>query len=281
MQQQTQVTFPARREPVPDAPIVFSHPTSTRTALVTGASAGIGREMAGVLARNGFNVVLVSRCGAQLEQLADELRQSHRIRAHAIARDLSTATAICDLYEEFTDSHLNIDLLVNNAAFAIQGEFVESDLQEQLRLLQLNIVSLTHLTRLLLPRMIEKRWGRILNVSSIAAFVPGPLMATYNASKAYVSSFSAALANELRGTGVTVTTLCPGPTRTSFADRAGLSTTRAFPQSHGPGRRCPGGLYGADEGQIDGRPGISQQDADASPAAGSAKGAGIFFSQIP
>ena len=199
-----------------------------RTALVTGASGGIGRELAGILAQNGYDLVLVSRCSTELEDLAKKLGGSHVIHAVALSIDLSAGGCSMSLCGELRRRNLEIDVLVNNAGFAIQGEFSATDVAAQLRLLQLNIMSVTHLTHLLLPGMIERGWGRILNVSSIAAFVPGPLMATYNASKSYVLSFSEAIAHEVRGTGVTVTALCPGPTKTRFADRAGLADSKAF-----------------------------------------------------
>ncbi len=197
-------------------------------ALVTGASNGIGREIARLLARDHTNLVLTSRRQAELATLGAQLANEYGIRAEALALDLSLASAADQLCRELADRHVQIDILVNNAGFAMRGAFVESDVQEQLRLLHLNIVSLTHLTRLLLPGMLQRRCGRILNMASLSAYVPGPLMATYFASKAYVLSFSEALANELAGSGVTVTCICPGPTHTGFEECAGLSQTKAF-----------------------------------------------------
>lgn len=199
-----------------------------RTALVTGASSGIGLEIARLLARGSFNLVLVSRCAPQLEQIAATLRAENGANIQTIARDLSAPCSADGLYRELTERSIRVDVLINNAGFAMRGEFSKIDPAAQLQLLQLNIVALTHLTRLLLPPMLQRRWGRILNVASISAYIPGPLMATYFASKAYVLSFSESLANELAGTGVSVTALCPGPTHTGFEKRAGLTETKAF-----------------------------------------------------
>ncbi len=220
--QQNQVTNP------PDVSTNTKAQKPRRTALVTGASGGIGREIAGLLARDGYDLVLISRCAEQLEELGGQLSGLHGVCARALPIDLSVASCSRAVCGELERLGVSIDVLVNNAGFAIQGDFALTDIEAQLRLLQLNVGSVTHLTRLLLPGMIERGLGRILNVSSIAAFVPGPLMATYNASKSYVLSLSEALANETRGTGVTVTALCPGPTKTGFAERAGLADSKAF-----------------------------------------------------
>lgn len=199
-----------------------------RTALVTGASGGIGCELARVIAAHGHNLVLVARDETRLRSVAAELEGSYSVRAHVIVRDLTQPSAASELYRELRQRSIPVDILVNNAGFATGGPFAESDPANATQLLQLNVMALTHLTRLFLPEMIQRGWGRLLQVSSIAAFFPGPLTACYNASKAYVLSFSLALSNELTGTGVTSTVLCPGPTRTGFAQRARLLGTRAF-----------------------------------------------------
>jgi uncharacterized protein len=201
------------------------------TALITGASSGIGLELARIFAREGNDLVLVSRRADVLETLAAGLRGQHNIQAHPIAADLSVSGSAESLWQQLAQRDIPIDILINNAAFAIHGEFASTDPAAQLQLLQLNIVTLTQLTRLALPPMLERRWGRILNLASVSAYLPGPLTATYFASKAYVLSFSEALANELAGTGVSATALCPGPTRTEFEKRAGLTDTRAFRSS--------------------------------------------------
>ncbi|HXO21376.1 MAG TPA: SDR family oxidoreductase, partial [Thermoanaerobaculia bacterium] len=195
-------------------------------ALVTGASSGIGREIARVLAANGFDLVLVARSGGPLQDLARELQGKHGGGARVIVKDLAVPTAPAEIAAEL--DRIAIDVLVNNAGFATYGPFAETDLAAELKEMQLNVVALTHLTKLFLPAMLARRWGRILNVASTAAFQPGPLMAVYYATKAYVLSFSEAIAEELSGSGVTVTALCPGPTESGFQDRADMHDSKLF-----------------------------------------------------
>lgn len=197
-------------------------------AIITGASTGIGRELAIACARDGYDVVLVARSRPQLGTLAGEIRQSTGRTAWVIAKDLSLEAAPREIFQEITDRGIVIDALINNAGFGLLGRFWEVDEREQIQMIQVNITALTHLTRLFLPGMIERRRGRILNVASTAAFQPGPLMSVYYASKAYVVSFSEAIHNECRDYGVTVTAFCPGPTRTEFQERAGMSKTKLF-----------------------------------------------------
>lgn len=191
-------------------------------ALVTGASAGIGRELARLLARDDYDLILTARDEARLGELAAELRESRGTRAIVIAADLSTPTGARELAGRIEDAGLEVDVLVNNAGMGAAGAFVAIPLERQLALLQLNVVSLTELARRFLPPMLARRRGRILNVASTAAFQPGPFLATYYASKAYVLSLSEAIAEETRGSGVTVTVLSPGPTRTEFFSRANM-----------------------------------------------------------
>lgn len=198
------------------------------TALVTGASGGIGEELARLLAAAGTDVVLVARSADKLRALADELARAHRIQATVLVEDLAAPDAADRIHDNLTARGIAIDILVNNAGFGTYGPFVETPAAEEARLLQVNVVALTMLTKRLLPRMVERRRGRVLNVASTAAFQPGPLMAVYYASKAYVLSFSEALTEETRGTGVTVTCLCPGPTRTGFQDRARMHESKLF-----------------------------------------------------
>ena len=192
------------------------------TALITGASGGIGYELAKLFARDGSNLVLVARSGDKLAQLAAELEKAYKIPATVVVADLALAGGPEQVFAATQKASIDIDVLVNNAGFGQFGFYTETDLQEELQQVQLNIASLTHLTKLYVRPMVERRRGRILNVASTAAFQPGPLMAVYYATKAYVLSFSSALSNELKGNGVTVTCLCPGPTTTEFHKRAAM-----------------------------------------------------------
>ncbi|HWZ81403.1 MAG TPA: SDR family oxidoreductase [Terriglobales bacterium] len=196
------------------------------TALITGASFGIGQELAGIFAREGYNLVLVARTADKLRQLASELEKAHGTRSLILASDLSAPGAAAYLHDQTTRADITLDVLVNNAGFGQFGLFAESDLETCLQQIQLNITTLTHLTRLYLPEMLERKSGRILNVASTAAFQAGPLMSVYYATKAYVLHFSEGIANELHGSGVTVTCLCPGPTVTEFHKRANMLSAR-------------------------------------------------------
>jgi len=191
-----------------------------KTALITGASFGIGLELARIFAREGYQLVLAARTGDKLRHLASELEKAHSTRSLILAVDLSDLGAPAYVVDQTTRADIDVDVLVNNAGFGQYGFFADNDLEECLRQIQLNVTTLTHLTRLYLPAMIGRRSGRILNVASTAAFQPGPLMAVYFATKAYVLHFSEALSNELAGSGVTVTCLCPGATATEFHKRA-------------------------------------------------------------
>ncbi len=199
-----------------------------RTALVTGASSGIGLELARCFAADGWDLVLVARHEDQLREVASELAARHGNAALVLAADLSQAESPAQIVERLSKEGVEIEALVNNAGFGAVGPFVASDLTTALGMLEVNVVALTRLTRLFLPAMLERRRGYVLNVASTAAFQPGPLMAVYYASKAYVLSFSEAIADELRGTGVKVTTLCPGPTTTGFAAVAATESSRLF-----------------------------------------------------
>jgi len=202
--------------------------TKSQTALITGASAGIGRELAKLFAKGGYSVVLAARNGARLDQFADELQRQFTISVKAFALDLGSASAPQFLFDQVERETIGIDVLVNNAGYGKLGAFADVPLEESLGQIELNITALTHLTKLFLGPMLERKSGKILNVASTAGFQPGPLMAVYYATKAYVISFSEALANELRGSGVTVTCLCPGATDTEFQKRAGTEETLLF-----------------------------------------------------
>jgi short-subunit dehydrogenase len=197
-------------------------------ALVTGASSGIGLELATVFARGRNDVVLVARGRERLEAIARGLAEEFGVQATVLAADLARPEAPEELARELSSRGLVVDVLVNNAGFGLHGPFAATPLEAALAMIQVNVTALTHLTGLLLPGMLGRRRGRILNVASTAAFQPGPLMAVYYATKAYVLSFSEALASETAGTGVTVTALCPGPTITEFQKRAGIERTALF-----------------------------------------------------
>jgi uncharacterized protein len=191
------------------------------TALITGASGGIGEELARLLAAGGANVVLVARGADRLASLAGELSRAHRVTASVIPQDLSAPDAVEAIARELAARRLTIDILVNNAGFGVYGPFAETPAAEEARMIQVNVAALTMLTKRLLPGMIERRHGRVLNVASTAAFQPLPGFATYAASKAFVHSFSEAIHSELTGSGVSVTSLCPGFTKTEFDQAAG------------------------------------------------------------
>jgi len=199
------------------------------TVLITGASGGIGYELAKLFARDRNNLILVARSGDKLSHVATELR-ALGVAVNTFAIDLAVPNAARLLIEHVDRAGISVDILVNNAGFGALGEFAEMPEETILGQIQLNITALTELTRLFLPLMIAKRSGRIMNVASTAGFQAGPLMAVYYATKAYVISFSEAIANEVRDAGVTVTCFCPGATETGFAKRAGNDKTRLFKQ---------------------------------------------------
>lgn len=201
-----------------------------RCALITGGSIGIGYELARCCARDGYRLVLVARQEPALRDAARRLEAEFGAQTLVVAADLARPDAAEHIVRALAQHQLTVDLLVNNAGFGLHGFFHELSLDEQLRMLQVNVGSLMQLTHRLLPPMLARRAGRILNVASTAAFPPGPLMAVYYATKAYVLSFSEALSNELAGSGVTVTVLCPGPTLTAFQRRAGIE---ALPLARG------------------------------------------------
>jgi uncharacterized protein len=195
--------------------------------LITGASGGIGYELAKLFARDRHNLILVARSADKLTQVAAEL-QAPGVAVKTIPLDLTAALAPKFLFDQLQREAVSVDILVNNAGFGWHGEFARIAEEDAVGQISLNITALTELTRLFLPAMIARRSGRILNVASTAGFQPGPGMAVYYATKAYVISFSEAIADELRHSGVTVTCLCPGPTHTGFGARAGNAGTRVF-----------------------------------------------------
>jgi len=205
-----------------------------KTALVTGASSGIGAELARIHAERGGDLVVVARRQGRLDELKTELEKAHGITIHVLPKDLTQADAPQQIHDKLQSRGVQVDYLINNAGFGNRGLFHEQDWAQNEAMIKLNILALTALTRAFLPRMIDRGGGRILNVASMAGFVPGPLQAVYYASKAYVISLSEALANELAGTGVTVTVLCPGPTETEFTRRAEMKGVRLLERMASP-----------------------------------------------
>jgi len=200
----------------------------TGRVLVTGASSGIGYELAKRFARDGHDLVLVARSREKLEAIGKELIGTAGVQVKRIAKDLSRPRAAEETFDELTRESIPIEVLVNCAGFGTYGAFAETDIVAEREMIQLNVVALTELTKLAVRAMVRRGNGRVLNVASTAAFQPGPRMAVYYATKAYVLSFSEALANELDGTGVAVSTLCPGPTRTGFGVRARMEGARVY-----------------------------------------------------
>jgi uncharacterized protein len=197
-----------------------------KTALVTGASRGLGLALARLLAEDGHDLVLVARGGPRLQEAEDELRAGYGVAVRSYPLDLSRPDAAGSLWEQLAESRLEIDILVNNAGLGLYGPFAEQEPNAIAAMAELNVVALTTLTRLALPAMLERGWGRILNVASVVGYQPGgPQMAVYYATKSYVLSFSKALARELAGTSVRVTALCPGTLRTSFEESSGADSS--------------------------------------------------------
>jgi uncharacterized protein len=196
--------------------------------LVTGASSGIGADLARAFARDGRDLVLVARSRDRLDRLARELGESHRVQVRTVLSDLASPGAAAEIHGALRAEGVVVGTLVNNAGFGLRGAFVELDAQRQSDMIRVNVAALTELCRLFADDMVARGAGQILNVAGLAGVMPGPGMAVYCATKAYVLSFSEALANELRGTGVTVTCLSPGPTETRFGETAGFSALRLF-----------------------------------------------------
>lgn len=199
-----------------------------KTALITGASSGIGRCLAKLFARDGYNLVLVGRRKERLDELAAELCGQYSITTSVIAKDLSSPSSPTEIFDELRGKSIHIDILVNYAAIAVHGEFHKTGLEQELQMIQINLVSLTYLTKLAVTEMLKQGGGKILNLASVASFFPVPLGAVYFATKAYVLSFSDAIAKDLEGAGITVTTLCPGPTATEGARKYHFDDTRLF-----------------------------------------------------
>lgn len=200
----------------------------TKTVLITGASQGIGYELAKLFAKDGYHLILVARSRGKLWQLANEMKQQYGTDSTILTKDLALPGAPLEILAEVKEKGLDIDILINNAGFGMYGAFAQMEASEIMNMIQVNITALTELTHLSLPGMISRKSGKIMNVASTAAFQPGPLMAVYYATKAYVLSFSEAIGNEVRPYGITVSALCPGPTDTGFEKRAKLEQSKLF-----------------------------------------------------
>ncbi|MEM7186689.1 MAG: SDR family oxidoreductase [Bacteroidota bacterium] len=199
-----------------------------KTALITGASSGIGKELANIHAEQGGNLIIVARRAAKLEELKNELEKKHSIKVTTITMDLSQPESPRRLYEAVNSKGLRVDYLMNNAGFGQRGKFHELDWTRQQQMIQLNMVSLTELMHWFLPDMVARNSGKILNTSSTASYMPGPLQAVYFATKSYVNFLGNAISEELHDTNVTVTTLMPGATETEFASSADMDKTGLF-----------------------------------------------------
>lgn len=202
--------------------------SNNTTALITGASSGIGKELAKIHASKGGNLILVARRAEQLSALKQELEAEYGVTVNTIAKDLSVRGSGKELYDEVKTMDIQIDYLMNNAGFGLVGKFTELDSQRQQQMIDLNITAVTELTYYVLPDMVALGGGKILNTSSTASLVPGPLQAVYYATKAYVTSWGNALANEYEEHGITVTNLLPGATETEFASTSGMDKTKGF-----------------------------------------------------
>ncbi|MGH9887750.1 MAG: SDR family NAD(P)-dependent oxidoreductase [bacterium] len=201
---------------------------ANHTALITGASSGIGRELAHRFAADGHDLVVIARRAAALDELVGEMTRAHGVKARAIAADLAQPAAARHIYDELSRAGTPIDVIVNNAGFGLQGTVAQLALDRQLEMIQVNVTALTELTRLFLPGMLERNAGGVLNVGSTAGFQPGPMLAVYYATKAYVVSFTEALAEEVAGSALRVSCLAPGPTATGFAEEAHMTESRLF-----------------------------------------------------
>lgn len=220
-------------------------------ALITGASSGIGLELAHIHAERGGDLIIVARRKNELNKLKKELESEYKISVKVIAKDLADPKAAQEIYDEIEKSGIEIEYLINNAGFGGQGKFHEREWEKDAAMIQVNVTALSQLCRLFLPDFVSRDHGKILNVSSTASFMPGPLQAVYYASKAYVQSFSNAIAEELHDTDVTVTNLMPGATDTGFAHEAGLEKTNLFQKTVSARSVAEDGYRAMLEGKLD------------------------------
>ena len=221
-----------------------------KTALITGASSGLGVELARLHAQNGDDLVLVARSVGKMESLKEELEKQYGTAVTVIGKDLSQPTAPEEVYEEVKRLGIEVEYLINNAGFGGRGTFAERPMEQELMMIQVDIVALTKLTKLYLPEMISRGHGRILNVSSPAGEMPGPLQAVYYASKAYVTSLSNAVWYEAKDTGVTVTTLLPGAMDSGFTRARDMQNTKLFEHMVSPAIVAKAGFEGMMRGKM-------------------------------
>ncbi|WP_114765386.1 SDR family NAD(P)-dependent oxidoreductase [Vibrio rhodolitus] len=222
----------------------------TNTALITGASSGIGLELAKIHASKGGNLILVARSESKLNDLKAELENQYGVQVTVIALDLSQPNSAQALFEQTEARSLQVDTLINNAGFGGHGKFHERSLVDEQAMMQLNMVTLTNLTHLYLKGMVERKQGKILNVSSTASFMPGPLQAVYYATKSYVTSFSQAVAEEVKDNGVTVTALCPGTVATGFVEAGNLEGVDAWKNAKTPSSVAECGYNAMEKGEL-------------------------------
>ena len=222
-----------------------------KTALITGASSGIGMELARIHGEKGDDLVIVARSKDKLEELKANLEGKYSTKVYAIVKDLSQPHAPEEIYNEVKAKGIEIDYLINNAGFGGRGKFHEREWERDLQMINLNIVALTALTRFFLPDFVKRNEGKILNVSSTASFMPGPLQAVYYATKAYVTFFSNAIAEELYETNITVTALMPGATETGFAKTADMDKTSLFAKTASARSVAQDGYDGMIKGKLD------------------------------
>lgn len=223
----------------------------SKTALITGASSGIGKELAIIHAEKGGNLVLVARRKEKLEALKQELEEKFKVNVTILSKDLTQLNAPQEIYDELKSKGIQVDYLINNAGFGGHGKFHERALEDDLAMINLNIVALTLLTKLFLPEFVARNSGKVLNVSSTASFMPGPLQAVYFATKAYVTFLSNAIAEELYDTNITVTNLMPGATETEFGQVSGMDKTDLFEKSVSAHSVALDGYNGMLKGKLD------------------------------
>lgn len=228
-----------------------------KIALITGASSGIGRELALLHASTGGDLIVIARRKDKLKALQEEVQQKYKQETYIIEKDLTQPGAAEAIYKEVKDQGFRIEYLINNAGFGGIGKFHEREWSKDLAMIQLNILALTALTRLFLPDFIEANQGKVLNVSSTASLLPGPMQAVYYASKAYVTSFSNALSEEIKESQVTVTALLPGATETEFGKRSGMDKTVLFKQTYSARKVARAGYEGMVRGKLNVMTGVS------------------------